>query len=74
MIIFTGAPMMMMCPTGNLSDALVVVATTDAPDGALPPGNTGDARDDVTIEENDMSDSSGIFPAVHACLFGGLLA
>ena len=65
---------MMMRPTGNPTDALGVAATMDAPDGALPPGNTGDARDDVTIKENDMSNSSGIFPAVHACLFGGLLA
>ena len=65
---------MMMRPTGNPTDALGVAATMDAPDGALPPGNTGDARDDVTIKENDMSDSSGIFPAVQACLFGGLLA
>ncbi len=34
-------------------------ATADAPDGASPPGNTGEARDDVTIAENDTSDSSG---------------
>jgi len=59
MIIFTGAPTMSMCPTGNPTDALGVVATTDAPDGALPPGDTGEARHDTTIAENDTSDSSG---------------
>jgi hypothetical protein len=49
-------------------------ATADAPDGASPPGDTGEARDDVTIAENDTSDSSGnIFHG--ACMpFGGLLA
>ncbi len=30
----------------------------DAPDGASPPGDTGEARDDATIAENDTSDSS----------------
>ncbi len=59
MIIFTGAPTMTMCPTGNPTDALGVVATTDAPDGASPPGNTGEARDNATITENDTSNSSG---------------
>jgi hypothetical protein len=54
MIFFTGAPTMTMCPTGNPTDALGVVATADAPDGASPPGNTGDAQDDAMIEEVDM--------------------
>jgi hypothetical protein len=48
-----------MCPTGNPTGALGVVATADAPDGASPPGNTGEARDDATIAENDTSNSSG---------------
>ena len=34
------------------------VATTDAPDEASPPGDTGEAQDDVTIAENDTSNSS----------------
>ena len=34
------------------------VATTDAPDEALPPGGTGEAQDDATITENDTSTSS----------------
>ena len=59
MVIFTGALTMMMCPTGNPIDALGAVPTADAPDGASPPGNTGEARDDATIAENDMSNSSG---------------
>ena len=58
MIIFTGAPMMTMCPTRNPTDALGVVATADALDGASPPGNTGEARDDARIAENDTSNSS----------------
>ena len=59
MIIFTGAPTMTMCPMGNPTDAFGVVATTDALDKASPPGNTGEARDDAKIAENDTSDSSG---------------
>ena len=62
MIMFTGALTMRMCPTGNPTDALgVVVATVDAPNGALPPGDTGEARGDATIAEaeNDTSDLSG---------------
>ena len=59
MIIFTGAPAMTMCRTGNPTDALGVVATADAPDGASPPGDTGEARNDATIAENDTSDSFG---------------
>ena len=51
--------MMMMCRTGNPTDALGVVATADAPDGASPPGDTGEARNDATITENDTSDSLG---------------
>ena len=47
MIIFTGAPTMTMRPTGNPTD------------GALPPGDTGEASDDATIAENDTSESSG---------------
>ena len=43
MIIFQGAPAMTMCWTGNPTDALGVVATADAPDGASPPGDTGEA-------------------------------
>ncbi len=54
-----GAPMMTMNPMGNPTDALGVVATADAPDGASLPGNTGEGRDDATIAENDTSDSSG---------------
>ena len=54
-----GAPTMTMCPTGNLTDASGTVATADTPDGASPPGNTGEARDDATIAENDTSNSSG---------------
>ncbi len=59
MIIFTGAPTMTMCRTGNPTDALGVVATADAPDGASLPGDTGEARNDATIAENDTSDSFG---------------
>jgi hypothetical protein len=59
MIIFTGAPVMTMRPTENPTDALGVVATVDAPDGASPPGDTGEAQDDATIAENDTSNSSG---------------
>ncbi len=59
MTIFTGALTIMMCPTGNPVDALGVVVTADAPDGALPPGDTGEARGDVTIADNDTSNSSG---------------
>jgi hypothetical protein len=59
-IIFTGAPVMMMRPTGNPTDALGVVVTADAPDGASPPGHTVEARgDDATIAENDTSNLSG---------------
>ncbi len=80
MIIFTGAPTMTMCRTGNPTDALGVVATADAPDGASPPGDTGEARNDATIAENDTSDSfgnisPGSMPAfledyLHACFSG----
>ena len=31
----------------------------DAPDGASSPGDTGEARDDATIAENDTSNLSG---------------
>ncbi len=55
MIIFTDAPTMTMCRTGNPTDALGVVATVDAPDGASPPGDTGEAQNDATIAENDTS-------------------
>jgi hypothetical protein len=61
-IIFRGTPTMTMCLTENPTDALGVAATSDAPDGALPLGNTGEARDDTTNTaetENDLSDSSG---------------
>ena len=54
-----GAPMMTMCSTGNPTDVLEKVATADAPDGASPPGNTGEARDDAAIAENDTSNLSG---------------
>jgi len=50
---------MTMCPMGNPTNALEVVATAEAPDGASPAGDTGEARDDATITENDSSDSSG---------------
>jgi hypothetical protein len=59
MIIFTGAPTMTMRPMGNPTDAAGVVATTDAPDGASPPDNTGEAWDNGTIAEKDTSNSSG---------------
>jgi hypothetical protein len=59
MIIFTGALVMMMRQTGNPTGVSGVVATTDAPDGASPPGDTGEARDDATIAENDTSNLSG---------------
>jgi hypothetical protein len=59
MIVFTGALMMMMRLTRNPTGASGVVATADAPDGASPPGDTGEARDDATIAENDTSNSSG---------------
>ena len=48
-----------MCPTGNPTDVLGVVATMDTPDGASPQGDTGEARDCATIAENDTSNSSG---------------
>jgi len=65
---------MMMCLTGNPTDASGVVATADALDGASPPGNTGEAQDDATIAENDTSGSSRNISR-GACLpFGGLLA
>jgi hypothetical protein len=54
-----GAPMMTMHPTGNPTGALGMVATVDAPDGALPPGDTGEARDNAMITGNDTSNSSG---------------
>ena len=59
MIMFMGSPTMTMHPTGNPIDASGVVATADAPDEALPPGDTGEARDNGTIAENDTSNSSG---------------
>ncbi len=43
MIIFMGALVMTMCPMGNPTGVLGVVATADALDGASPPGNTGEA-------------------------------
>jgi hypothetical protein len=58
MIIFTGAPVMTMRsrrPTGESG----VVATADTPDGASAPGNTGEARDNARIAENDTSNLSG---------------
>ena len=58
MILFTGALTMTMCSTGNPIHALGAVSTADAPDGASPPGDTGEARDDATIAENDTSDLS----------------
>jgi hypothetical protein len=59
MIMFMGSPTMTMRPTGNPTDASGVVATADALDEASPPGNTGVARDNGTIAENDRSNSSG---------------
>jgi hypothetical protein len=55
MMIFMGAPVMTMRPTRNPTGALGVVATADAPDGASPPGDIGEAQDDATIAENDTS-------------------
>jgi len=74
MIIFTGALTMTMCRTGNPTDALGVVATADAPDGASPPGDTGEAQNDARSQRMIRVIRSGIFPGEHACLFGGLLA
>jgi hypothetical protein len=54
MIIFTGAPVMTMRLTKNPTGALGVVATTDTPDGASPPGNIGEAQDDATIAEKRL--------------------
>jgi hypothetical protein len=78
------------CSTGNPTDASGVVATVDALDGTLPPGNTGEAQDDATITENDMSGLSGnisrgaclpfwritcmLFSAVVVCCFDGQVA
>ena len=59
MITLTVAPMMTMRPMGNPTDASGVVATADAPNWASPPGNTGEARENVTIAENDTINSSG---------------
>ncbi len=58
---------MTMRPTGNPTGVSGVVATADTPDGASPPGNTGEARDDATIAENDTSNSSGKI-SCRACL------
>ena len=52
---------------GIPTDALAVVAATYAPDGASPPGDTREAQDNVTIAENDTSDSFGIISR-GACL------
>ena len=52
---------MMIRPARNPTDASGMVATTDAPDGASPPGDTGEAQDNATI--------AGTFPVEHACLF-----
>jgi hypothetical protein len=54
MIFFMGTPTMTMGPTRNPTDASGVVATADAPDGASPPGDTGEARDDAAIAELDI--------------------
>ena len=54
MMFFTGTPTMTIRPMRNPTDVSRVVATADAPDGASPPGDTGEARDDVTIAELDM--------------------
>ena len=70
MIMFMGAPTMTMRLTGNPTNALGVVVTADALGGVLPPGDTGEAQDNVTIAENDTRNLSGIFPTEHACLFG----
>ena len=43
MIFFMGAPTILMRLTRNPTDVSGVVATVDAPDGASPPGNTGEA-------------------------------
>jgi len=59
MITLTVAPMMTMRPMGNPTDASGVVATADAPNWASPPGNTGEARENVTIAESDTSNSYG---------------
>ena len=58
---------MTMHPTGNPTDASGVVVNADAPDGASPPGDTGEAIDDATIAENDARDLSGNISHV-ACL------
>jgi hypothetical protein len=50
---------MTMHPTGNPTGASGVVATEEAPDGASPPSDTGEARDETTIAENDTSNLTG---------------
>ena len=74
MIIFTGALTMTICPTGNPTDALGVVATADAPDGASPPGDAGEVETMRQLQRMILAIRPGIFPGEHACLFGGLLA
>jgi hypothetical protein len=41
-----GTPAMLMHTTGDPVDVSAVAATTDALDGASPPGNTREAQDD----------------------------
>ena len=48
-----------MLTMGNPTDALGIVVTADAPDGASPLGDTGEAQDNATIAEYDTSDLSG---------------
>ena len=48
-----------MLTSGNPTDASGMVVTVDAPDGASPLGDTGEAQDNATIAEYDKSDLSG---------------
>ena len=52
---------MLMHTTGDPGpgDVSAVAATADALDGVSPPGNTGEAQDDLVIAENDTSNFSG---------------
>jgi hypothetical protein len=78
-MVFTGALTMMMHPARNPTNALGVGSTADAPDGASPPGNTGEARDVQRLQRMMQAICLGIFlwsmPAfledyLHACISG----
>ncbi len=50
---------MTMRPRRNPTGESGVIVTADTQDGASPPGDSGEARDDAMITENDTSNSSG---------------